>query len=153
MTFNTVSHIWNALQDRFHQSVKNLPEKDLPLKLGHASIGYMLRHNAEVEYMFAEWFFNRPMPEGLAIVTSRGATKAGDDFTNLEELLSILKASNEHIIQAMQKLPEEKWTEPVKSPMGVSTPLEAVGRLMYHTGMHAGQISLIRKYTAKSTEE
>ncbi|WP_177222163.1 hypothetical protein [Paenibacillus sp. UNC496MF] len=26
-----------------------------------------------------------------------------------------------------------------------STPLEAVGRLMYHSGMHAGQISMIRK--------
>ncbi|SMF77701.1 DinB superfamily protein [Paenibacillus uliginis N3/975] len=145
MTFTTVSQIWNAVQDRFHQTAKNLPEQDLPLKLGNASIGYMLRHNAEVEYMFADWFFNRPLPEGLIIHTARGAAGAENEFTNLEELLAILKASNEHMIQAMRELPDEKWNEPVKSPMGISTPLEAVGRLMYHTGIHAGQISLIQK--------
>ncbi|UNK17165.1 DinB family protein [Paenibacillus sp. N3/727] len=145
MTFTTVSQIWNAVQDRFHQTAKNLPEQDLPLKLGNASIGYMLRHNAEVEYMFADWFFNRPLPEGLAIHTARGAAGAENEFTNLQELLAILKASNEHMLDAMRELPEEKWNEPVKSPMGLSTPLEAVGRLMYHTGIHAGQISLIQK--------
>jgi hypothetical protein len=33
----------------------------------------------------------------------------------------------------------------VESSIGASTPLEAVGRLMYHTGIHSGQISLIQK--------
>lgn len=145
MTFSTVLPIWRAIQDRFHKTAKNLPEQDLTLKLGQASIGYMLRHNAEVEYMFAEWFFNCPIPQGLEMKTSRGAVGAKTDFTDLAELVAFLETSNEHLIEAMRQLPEEKWTEPVESPMGLSTPLEAVGRLMYHTGIHSGQISLIQK--------
>ncbi|WP_422657707.1 DinB family protein [Paenibacillus sp. EC2-1] len=147
-TLDTVSQIWNSIQERFHKTAESLPEQDLPLKIGNASIGYMLRHNAEVEYMFADWFFSRPIPEGFVIQTARGAAGADMEFTNLEELIATLKASNEHILSAMRELPKEKWNEPVKSPMGVSTPLEAVGRLMYHTGIHAGQISLIQKNAA-----
>lgn len=149
MTLDTVLQIWNSVQERFHKTARNLPEQDLTLQLGNSSIGYMLRHNAEVEYMFAEWYFNRPMPEGLIIQTARGAAGASAEFTNLEELIALLEASNEHMINAMKELPEEKWNEPVESPMGVSTPLETVGRLMYHTGIHAGQISLIQKYVTK----
>ncbi|MGZ9583126.1 DinB family protein [Paenibacillus marinisediminis] len=149
MTVETVLPIWRSLQERFHKTARNLPEKNLPLKLGSASIGYMLRHNAEVEFMFAEWFFNRPMPAGLTILTGRGAAGAMSDFADLAELVAILEASNEHLIAAMRDLPDEKWNEPVNSPMGPSTPLEAVGRLMYHTGIHAGQISLIQKCAAE----
>ncbi|MGM0713914.1 hypothetical protein ACWKW1_20915 [Brevibacillus parabrevis] len=37
--------------------------------------------------------------------------------------------------------------------VGTSTPLEALGRLMYHTGIHAGQISQIqRAFHAKEKE-
>ncbi|MFX3636478.1 MAG: DinB family protein [Candidatus Pristimantibacillus sp.] len=145
MTFSTVLPIWNAIQDRFHKTVKALPEQDLTLQLGSASIGYMLRHNAEVEYMFAEWFFGRSMPPELEVVTSRGAKGSKASFTKLQELVDILTASNTHLIEAMRDLPEEAWHLPVESPLGASTPLEAVGRLMYHTGIHSGQISLIQK--------
>jgi len=145
MTFETVLPIWRAIQERFHKTARSLPEQDLPLALGNASIGYMLRHNAEVEFMFADWFFGRPMPEGLQILTARGAAGAKAEFVELAPLVAILEASNEHMSAAMRELPEAKWNEPVESPMGVCTPLEAVGRLMYHTGIHSGQISLIQK--------
>ncbi|MDQ6418839.1 DinB family protein [Paenibacillus sp. LHD-117] len=147
MSYETVLPIWQAIQTRFHKTVKVLPEGDLTLQSGPASIGYMLRHNAEVEYMFAEWFFGRPMPEGLEIVTNRGpgGGKNKPTFTSLEELVALLEASNAHLIEGMRELPAEAWTQPVESPIGASTPLEAVGRLMYHTGIHAGQISLIQK--------
>lgn len=147
-TAATVLPIWEAIQSRFHKTVKGLPEADLHLAIGPASIGYMLRHNAEVEYMFAEWFFGRKMPEDLEIATSRGP-RGGEEqptFGNLEELVAVLEASNRFLIDAMRELPDEKWQEPVESPMGPSTPLEAIGRLMYHTGIHAGQISLIQKH-------
>ncbi|MFF2890801.1 DinB family protein [Paenibacillus sp. NPDC057967] len=146
-TVATVLPVWEAIQSRFHKMVKGLPEEDLGLAIGPASIGYMLRHNAEVEYMFAEWFFGQKMPEGLEIATSRGPRGSGEKqtFANLSELVALLEASNAFLIQAMKELPEEKWQEPVESPMGPSTPIEAIGRLMYHTGIHAGQISLIQK--------
>lgn len=144
-TAATILPVWQTIQSRFHKTVKALPEAELPLQLNGSSIGYMLRHNAEVEYMFAEWFFGAPMPEGLVIATSRGAAGAKVEFTNLEELIALLEASNAHLIEAMRALPEESWNVSIEHPMGASTPLEAVSRLMYHTGIHAGQISLIRK--------
>jgi len=147
-TINTVLPIWRAIQERFHMTASQLPEQDLTLKLDNTSIGYMLRHNAEVEYIFADWFFNRPIPEGITLYTSRGAAGTQAEFTSLPELVELLKTSNEHLVRAMQELPEEKWHVPVESPMGSSTPLEAVGRLMYHTGIHSGQIVLIQKCAA-----
>lgn len=148
MSFVTVLPIWNSIQDRFHNTVKKLPEANLTLELGSASIGYMLRHNAEVEYMFASWFFGVKIPEAIKLSTSGGPGGAKATFTNLQELVDDLTASNNHLIEAMRALPEEAWTVPVESPMGPSTPLEAVGRLMYHTGIHSGQISLIQKHFA-----
>lgn len=152
-TIDIVLPVWRSIQMRFHKTVRSLPEQDLPLKIGHASIGYMLRHNAEVEYLFADWFFGKPMPEGLVIYTGRGAAKPDNDFTNLEELVALLEASNEHLIAAMCELPEAQWTVTVPSAMGDSTPLEAIGRLMYHTGIHAGQISLIQKNAPERIRE
>ncbi|NOU69580.1 DinB family protein [Paenibacillus sp. LMG 31461] len=150
MSFETVLPIWNAIQGRFHKTVQKLPEADLTLELGSASIGYMLRHNAEVEYMFANWFLGVKIPEGIKLYTAGGPNgpKVKPAFTNLQELVDDLTASNDFLIEAMRNLPEEAWSVPVESPMGPSTPLEAVGRLMYHTGIHSGQISLIQKHFA-----
>ncbi|MGO4345578.1 DinB family protein [Paenibacillus sp. MCAF9] len=149
MMITTVLPIWRAIQERFHKTVKALPEQDLSLQLGASSIGYMLRHNAEVEYMFADWFFGKSMPEGLQISTSRGAAGSKATYDNLQELIAFLESSNNHLMDAMKELPEEKWHQIVDCPIGPSTPLEAVGRLMYHTGIHAGQISLIQKCAPK----
>lgn len=151
MTIATVLPIWNSIQDRFHKMVKGLPEADLTLQIGTSSIGYMLRHNAEVEYMFAEWFFGSSMPQGLEILTNRGAAGSKAEFTNLQELIQLLEASNNHLIEAMKALPEEEWHIQKDCPIGASTPLEAVGRLMYHTGIHSGQISLIQKHAPAKT--
>lgn len=135
MTYSTVLPIWNAIRERFHKTAEALPEQDLSLQLGKSRIGSLLHHTAEVEYMFAEWFFGKSMPEGI--------TKPS--LTDLEVLVDLLAASNLHLIEAMKELPEEEWHKSMESPIGASTPLEAVGRLMYHTGIHAGQISLIQK--------
>jgi uncharacterized damage-inducible protein DinB len=139
MTITSVLPIWQAVQERFHKIVKALPEEDLNLKLGNSTIGGLISHNAEVEFMFAEWFFARPKPQ---------ASDAA--YTRLSELVDLLSASNENLIAAMRELPEEAWHVSVESGFGTSTPLEAVGRLMYHTGIHAGQISLIQKNAVRT---
>ncbi|GAE08606.1 hypothetical protein JCM10914_4911 [Paenibacillus sp. JCM 10914] len=71
----------------------------------------------------------------------------------MDELIQLLEASNQHLLAGMSALPEEKWHEIRKCPIGPSTPLEAVGRLMYHTGIHSGQISFLRKYGAVPQQE
>lgn len=148
MTYSSVAVIWNTLHERFYNMANSLPEEALGLRIGAASVGYMLRHNAEVEYLFAEWFFRRPLPPGLELLTSRGPAAGRDraEFLDREGLLALLRASNQHVLEAMRELPEEAWRMAVDSPMGASTPLEAVSRLLYHTGLHAGQISLIQKH-------
>lgn len=154
-TYETILPVWNAIQHRFHDMVKGLQEEDLQLQLANdsATVGYMLRHNAEVEYMFAFWFFGLQMPEDLKVQTSRGAAGSTAVFANLNELIQLLEASNHHLLKGMSELPEEKWHEMMKCPIGPSTPLEAVGRLMYHTGIHSGQISFLRKYGAVPQQE
>ncbi|OMD55476.1 DinB family protein [Paenibacillus odorifer] len=139
MAFTSVLPIWQAVQTRFHKMVKTLPEEDLNLKLGNSTIGGLIQHNAEVEFMFAEWFFGKPNPQG---------DKAA--YSTLNELVDLLTVSNENLTAAMQELPEEAWHVSVESAFGTSTPLEAIGRLMYHTGIHAGQISLIQKNAVRS---
>lgn len=145
MTYATALTLWRTIQERFLKTAKSLPEQDLELKLGTASIGYMLRHGAEVEYMFAEWFFSRSMPADLTLLTKNGPAGSKASFTHLPDLIAFLEASNQFLIEAMRDLPEEAWHIPVESPLGTCTPLEALGRLMYHTGIHAGQISQIQK--------
>lgn len=146
MNTATVIAMWQALQDRFHKLVKELPEEALQLAIGPASIGYMVRHSAEVEYVYAEWVFGKQKPEHLEYYTLRGPANTTVEFNSLPELVELLAASNAVIIEAMQNLPEDEWTKEVKTPRGTFTPLDAISQLMYHTGIHAGQISLMQKH-------
>ena len=143
MTFSTVLPIWNATRQRFLKTAQALPPEDLALQLGQSSIGSLLHHTAEAEYMFAEWFFGRKLPaDGIA----------KPSLTSHEQLISLLIDSNDHLVAAMEELTAEQWHTSVESRMGPSTPLEAIGRLMYHSGIHTGQISLIQKYGQNQTE-
>ncbi|QJD84508.1 DinB family protein [Cohnella herbarum] len=145
MSFSTVLPIWQAVQQRFHKTAKALPEQDLDLQSGSSTIGSLLRHNAEVEFMFAEWYFGRSIPEEAKAALSRGKEGNDEPPLNKEELIALLEASNDNLIEAMRSLTDEAWQQRVESSFGASSPLEAVGRLMYHTGIHSGQISFIQK--------
>ncbi|PIC86170.1 hypothetical protein CSV72_10170 [Sporosarcina sp. P20a] len=133
MSYETVVPVWNALRERFTKMAAGLTEKQLDLSIGESSIRGLLYHTAEVEYMFADWYLGKPMDGELPKATT------------LEELVDLLNASDENLKQALQGLTEEQWHVPVESKMGASTPLEVVGRLMYHAGIHSGQIALIKK--------
>lgn len=152
MSFETVLPIWESIQQRFYKLVKAIPENDLTLRLDSVSIISLVRHTAEAEFIFMEWFFGKSIPEGMKERMSGKPDPANTGKECLEELLELLNASNHNVIEAMRSLPQESWHKLVESPMGTSTPLEAIGRLMYHTGIHAGQISLIQK-TAKSAHQ
>ena len=151
MSMETVLPIWQSIQQRFYKMIKAIPEQDLTLNLNSISIVSLVRHTAEAEFIFMEWFFGAKTPNEMKERMSRKPQSAEGTAESLEELLELLSASNEHVIASMRSLSDEAWHIPVDSPMGTSTPLEAIGRLMYHTGIHSGQISLIQK-TVKSTQ-
>lgn len=135
MPYTITVTIWSALRQRFTSMAEGLSEEELNLQLGRSSIRSLLHHTAEVEFMFAEWYFGKKKPTQT------------DAANTLPELLQLLASSNLHLTEAMEQLDESQWNTPVESPMGppASTPLEAIGRLMYHAGIHSGQIALIRK--------
>ncbi|HLR15372.1 MAG TPA: DinB family protein [Bacillota bacterium] len=134
MSIEIVLPMWSALRDRFQDKIKTIPEEELHKSLGDTSIGDLLYHTAEVEYMFAAWFFDWPKETDII----RPETMQGH--------VQLLHASNEHFIQGMKNLSEENWQLVRSSALGDSTPVEAVGRLMNHAGIHSGQISYIQTY-------
>ena len=95
---------------------------------------------------YAEWVFGVPKPAYLEYHTLRGPGNSVIEFNNVDELVALLEASNTMIIAAMKALPEEDWNKEVKTPRGTFSPLDAISQLMYHTGIHAGQISLMQKH-------
>lgn len=133
MIYETVLPVWNALRDRFQDKVKGLTDEDLKMKVGDKTLGSILHHTGEAEYIFAEWVFQK-----------KAENMSKPAFDNIEEIVSFLEQSNEFLKEAMKELPEEKWHEGVETPKGTSTPLEAVGRLMYHAGIHSGQITALK---------
>ncbi|WP_068776545.1 DinB family protein [Paenibacillus sp. FJAT-26967] len=151
MSYEGIHPVWRTVRDRYQRMVQGLPEGDLGLRLSPdaSSIGHMIRHNAEVEYMFASWFFGRPVPEGVEYVAGGKGGAGNEAVLTLEKLIAFSAASDAHLTNAMRELPEDAWDIAVDSPIGSSTPREALGRTLYHTGLHAGQISLICKHAQR----
>lgn len=135
MSVNVVLPIWKTTRDKFLQKVKDIPAEQLAWKLEGPTIGELIFHTAEVEFMFGEWYFNKEIP----------ANKPVANTTDKEGLINLLQASDLFIVDAMHKLPATSWSETVETKMGSSTPIEAISRLLYHAGIHAGQITTIQK--------
>lgn len=134
-------------RSRYMDVLVNLEEKELVWKLapGSNSIGFLIHHIAEVEYRFCMMFFQRPLPDGLTLATI-GNVKDEGIYTELAPLHAIREASFAHLLDSLSSLPEEAWDIHCVAPIGTLTPRQALGRLIYHNGYHAGQIGLIRKY-------
>src|SRR5699024_1038421 len=130
-----------ALRNRLLEKAKGLSDEDLKLKLGEATIGRLLFHTGEVEYYFADWYFDKKSDE-----------IPKPTLTSIDELVAYLETSNRFLKAAMEELPAVAWKEEKETQMGTSTPLEAVGRLMYHAGIHAGQITDVKKFGSRVSE-
>ncbi|HLR01644.1 MAG TPA: DinB family protein [Virgibacillus sp.] len=130
MTHETVTAMWNSVRSRFTRKVNTLTHEDLNRQLGETTVADLLYHTGEAEYIFMEWYFNKEMPDFEKPHT-----------TDREALITFLETSNAHVTDAIQTLPENEWDKVRESQMGSSTPLEAISRLMYHAGIHAGQIT------------
>jgi uncharacterized damage-inducible protein DinB len=134
---------------RLTNQLPTIKEADLTKKLhpNSNSIGFLLQHIAEVEFLFAKNVF------GLEIMVSMHTVgKTIHDtgkYTNIESELNILARSAEALEKVILSHQDADWsTNVTTAEFGTVTKAEALSRIISHTAYHAGQIGLILKYAS-----
>lgn len=137
--------LWKEGRTRFTLLLDKIQESDLPKRNGDGpnSAGFLIRHIAEVELLFAKNVY------GLSEVKIAAKTIiAGRDtgeWTNLAELKEIANYAAEMLEEAI--LATDNWAEVIETKeFGKKSKAQAFGRITTHTAYHAGQLALILKY-------
>lgn len=132
---------------RFTNLLKDIKEEDLKKKLINTknSAGFLIRHIADVELLFAKNLF------GAAELKVHAKTVIAQhdtgEWTNLKELLDYQQDAYFQLKSIIEKQTEEDWKQVVTTKeFGTKTKAEAIGRIISHTAYHAGQLSLTLKY-------
>lgn len=139
--------LWKEGRTRFSNLLSSITEADLEKKLGKApnSAGFLIRHIADVELLFAKNVF------GLETVQVHAKTviakKDTGEWTNLPELLAYQQLSFETLQKAIEEQEDSSWEQTITTKeFGTKTKTEALGRITTHTAYHAGQLAIILKY-------
>jgi len=147
MDTNTLLNLWLEARTRFSNQLANLTESDLSKKLGDSpnSAGFLLRHLADVELLFAKNVFGLPEVKVHAkTVSTRHDT---GEWTNLPELLDYQQYAFDCLQKAILAQGDGDWqTEITTQEFGTKTKAEALGRIVSHTAYHAGQLAIVLKY-------
>lgn len=139
--------LWAEGRTRLDVAMKDLQEVELSKHLPGVpnSVGYLLRHIADVELLFAKNVFHLPNVQVVAKSLIDG--KDTGVWTNLAELTEYLNQAAITLKQAIQAIPDHSWQEVVETKeFGAKSRTQALGRISTHTAYHAGQLALIRKY-------
>lgn len=139
--------LWEEGRARFSKLLPGIKEEDLKKTLAPApnSAGFLIRHIADVELLFAKNVFKA---EGLQVHAKTViAQKDTGEWTNLQELLSYQQKGYDAIKEVIQAQAESSWQETVTTKeFGTKTKAAALGRIVTHTAYHAGQLAIILKY-------
>jgi uncharacterized damage-inducible protein DinB len=138
---------YKEARTRLKLLLDQLTEPDLRKSLNSVpnSIGFLLRHIADVELLFSKNVFKAADIE----VKARTVIDKKDtgEWTNLNELVEYLEKSNSAITEIIGNQPNDSWDELISTnEFGTKTKIEAFGRIISHTAYHTGQIALILKY-------
>ena len=107
------------------------------------SAGWLLRHIAEVELLFAKNVFNREL--NVKAQTIGSIAKDHGQFNEIAPLTDLLTQAEEELGSAIKNT--DDWESNVTTAeFGTVTKAEALARIMTHTAYHAGQVSLAVKY-------
>lgn len=137
--------MWKEGRTRFAQLLDKALETDLSKRNGDSpnSAGFLIRHIAEVELLFAKNVFG--ITETKIVAKTLIAGKDTGEWTNLEELKSLAEYSAEILEKAIAL--QENWDEVIETKeFGKKSKAEALGRITTHTAYHAGQLALALKY-------
>lgn len=137
--------LWKEGRSRLTNQLSNLNPEDLVKRLGASpnSAGFLIRHIAEVELLFAKNVFGN-----MDVKVDAQTLKAGKDtgeWTDLESLLAIVEEAGTELKNAIES--QEDWDTIIETKeFGKKTKAEALGRIATHTAYHAGQLAIITKY-------
>lgn len=143
----TIAKSYTEARTRLTILMATLNESDLKKKITPCpnSIGFLLRHVADVELLFSKNVFKQIELSVKAKTVI--AKKDTGEWTNLKELLDYLNLSFNTIVEIINKQSENSWNELITTnEFGTKTKAEAFGRIVSHTAYHTGQIALILKY-------
>jgi uncharacterized damage-inducible protein DinB len=138
---------WTESRTRFTNQLNQITEADLGKRLGDSpsSAGFLIRHIADVELLFAKNIFGEKDLKVSAKTVMAG--KDTGEWTQLQELLDYQQHAFESLRTVIEKQKEEDWaTEVSTKEFGSKTKAEALGRITSHTAYHAGQLAIILKY-------
>lgn len=137
--------LWKEGRTRFTKLLDVTQEVDLAKKNGDSpnSAGFLIRHIAEVELLFAKNVFG--LAEVKIVAKTLIAGKDTGEWTNLAELKEIAEYSTEMLERAI--LATKEWSEVIETKeFGKKSKAEAFGRIVTHTAYHSGQLALVIKY-------
>ena len=139
--------LWQEGRTRFTNLLPEISEADLKKKLLPApnSVGFIIRHVGDVEFLFAKNVFQ------LADLNVHAKTviaqKDTGEWTNLKELTDYVTESGRVLKKAIESQREEDWDQIITTKeFGTKSKAEALGRIITHTAYHAGQLKIILKY-------
>lgn len=139
--------LWLEARSRLEEKIKYITPEDLTKTLTPSknSIGFLLRHIAEVELLFAKNVFGASSIKIIAKTVI--AKRDTGEWTNLESITKLLAQARYDLGAIIESQTEEDWeTEIETTEFGIKTKAEALGRIVSHTAYHAGQIGIIKKY-------
>ena len=137
--------LWKEGRSRFTKLLDIVQESDLSKKNGESpnSAGFLIRHMAEVELLFAKNVFG--LSEVKIVAKTLIAGKDTGEWTNLAELKEMADYAGNMLENAI--LAQSNWDEIIETKeFGKKTRAEALGRIVTHTAYHAGQLALVLKY-------
>jgi uncharacterized damage-inducible protein DinB len=143
----TLKQAYTEARTRFTNQFSTIQEKDLTKKLEEApnSVGFLIRHIGDVEFLFAKNVFGaKDLHVHAKTVIDQ---KDSGDWTNLQELKNYLATSEQNLLKIMDEQTDSDWeTTITTNEFGTKTKAEAFGRIISHTAYHAGQLALTLKY-------
>ncbi len=146
----TTAHLlalWQEGRTRLAGVLAQITAADLPKKLPNTpnSIGFLLRHIADVELLFAKNVFGAQQVKVHATTVAKPHDTG--EWTDLEALKTYLAEAAEALQSIIAAQPDSIWQETVTTrEFGTKTKAEALGRITTHTAWHAGQVLMILKY-------
>jgi uncharacterized damage-inducible protein DinB len=137
--------LWKEGRTRFTNQLANIKPEDLPKKLGGSpnSAGFLIRHVAEVELLFAKNVFGN-MEAKVDAKTLKAGRDTGE-WTDLDSLIALVQEAGIQLQKAIEN--QSDWDSIIETKeFGKKTKAESLGRITTHTAYHAGQLALVLKY-------